>query len=66
MSLGGGANAARQYLAAGLVDVMDISLVPMLLGGGERLFEGLDDLRGLELVRTIAAPNVTHLRFGRR
>jgi len=65
VSLGGGANAARQYLTAGLVDVMDISLVPTLLGGGERLFDGLDDLRELELVRTVATPNVTHLRFAR-
>jgi dihydrofolate reductase len=67
VSLAGGANAARQYLAAGLVDEMEISLVPVLLGAGERLFEGLgDDLRGLELVRTVAAPNVTHLKFARR
>jgi hypothetical protein len=64
--LGGGANAARQYLVAGLVDEMDISLVPTLLGLGERLFEGVgDDLHGLDLVRTVAAPNVTHLKFAR-
>ena len=67
VSLAGGANAARQYLAAGLVDVMELSLAPVLLGGGERLFEGLgDDLHGLELVRTVAAPKVTHLKFARR
>ena len=67
VSLGGGANVAQQYLAAGLVDEMEINLVPTLLGGGERLFEGLgDDLHGLELVRTVAAPNVTHLKFARR
>jgi dihydrofolate reductase len=66
VSLGGGANVARQYLAAGLVDEMEINLVPVLLGSGERLFEGLDDLRGLELVSAIAAPNVTHLKLARR
>jgi dihydrofolate reductase len=67
VTLGGGARTAQQYLAAGLVDEMEISLVPILLGGGERLFEGLgDDLHGLELVRTVAAPGVTHLRFARR
>jgi dihydrofolate reductase len=67
VSLAGGANAARQYLVAGLVDEMEISLVPTLLGSGERLFDGVgDDLRGLELVRTVAAPNVTHLKFARR
>jgi dihydrofolate reductase len=67
VSLAGGANAAQQYLAAGLVDEMEIHLVPTLLGRGERLFDGVgDDLHGLELVRTVAAPNVTHLRFARR
>jgi dihydrofolate reductase len=67
VSLAGGASAARQYLAAGLVDEMEINLVPTLLGSGERLFDGLgDDLHGLELVRTIAAPRVTHLKFARR
>jgi len=67
VSLAGGANAARQYLVAGLVDEMEISLVPTLLGSGERLFDGVgDDLHGLELVRTVAAPHVTHLKFARR
>ena len=46
---------------------MDISVAPVLLGSGERLFaDGGTDLHGLELVRTVAAPNVTHLRFARR
>jgi dihydrofolate reductase len=66
VSLAGGASAAGQYLAAGLVDEMEISLVPILLGSGERLFEGVgDELHGLELVRTVAAPGVTHLKFTR-
>jgi hypothetical protein len=38
---------------------------PTLLGGGERLFDGVGDLQGLRLVRTVAAPDVTHLRFVR-
>ncbi len=67
VSLAGGAKAAQQYLAAGLVDEMEINLVPTLLGSGERLLDGLgDDLHGLELVRTVAAPKVTHLKFARR
>jgi dihydrofolate reductase len=67
VSLAGGARAARQYLVAGLVDEMEINLAPTLLGGGERLFDGVgDDLHGLELVRTVAALQVTHLRFARR
>ena len=62
----GGAKAAQQYLAKGAVDEMDISLVPILLGAGERLFEGLGaDLHGLTLVRTIAAADVTHLKYAR-
>lgn len=67
VSLAGGASAAQQYLAAGLVDEMEINVVPTLLGSGERLFDGVgDDLHGLELVRTVAARSVTHLKFGRR
>jgi dihydrofolate reductase len=66
VALAGGADVARQYLRAGLVDEMQIHLVPLLLGAGERLFEGLSELGDLELVRTVAAPNVTHLKFARR
>jgi dihydrofolate reductase len=66
VSLAGGAHAAQQYLKAGLVDEMEINLAPVLLGSGERLFDGLgDDLHGLELVRTVAAPKVTHLKFAK-
>lgn len=63
--LGGGANAGRQYLLAGLVDEMELSLVPILLGSGERLFDGVDDLRGLELVRTMATPKAIHMKFAK-
>ena len=67
VSVAGGAKAAQQYLIAGLVDEMEISLVPTLLGSGERLFDGVgDDLHGLKLVRTVAAPQVAHLRFIKR
>jgi len=67
VSLAGGARAAQQYLVAGRVDEMEISLVPTLLGSGERLFDGVgNDLHGLQLVRTVAAPKVTHLKFARR
>lgn len=67
VSLAGGASAAQQYLAAGFVDEMEISIAPTLLGAGEHLFEGVgDDLHGLEHVRTVVAPNVTHIKFSRR
>ncbi|MEA2713427.1 MAG: hypothetical protein QOK27_1388 [Gemmatimonadales bacterium] len=65
VSLAGGAKAAQQYLKAGLVDEMEIHLAPTLLGAGERLFEGIKDLGGLRPVRTVAAPDVTHLKFVR-
>jgi dihydrofolate reductase len=67
VSLAGGAKAAQQYLAGGLVDEMEIHLAPILLGAGERLFDGLGgDLHGLALARTVAAPDVTHLKFARQ
>jgi dihydrofolate reductase len=65
VSLAGGANAARQYLIGGCIDEMQVSIAPILLGSGERLFDGVDDLHGLELVRTVAAPKVVHLKFER-
>ncbi len=66
VSLAGGASASSQYLAADLVDEMEINLVPTLLGSGERLFDGVGgDLHGLTLVRTVAAGDVVHLKFAR-
>src|SRR5262245_15498993 len=61
VSLAGGANVCAQYLAEGLVDEMEINLAPTVLGSGERLFDGVGDLHGLELVRTVATPKVIHL-----
>jgi dihydrofolate reductase len=66
VALAGGANVAQQYLNAGLVDEMELHLVPTLLGGGERLFDSVKDLDGLRPVRTVATPDVTHLKFARR
>ncbi|MEO6143993.1 MAG: dihydrofolate reductase family protein [Dermatophilaceae bacterium] len=66
ISLAGGAQTARQYLEADLVDEMEINLVPVLLGEGERLFDGLGAGNPrLAHVRTVAAPGVTHLKFDR-
>lgn len=65
VALAGGARAAQQYLSAGLVDEMQLHQVPMLLGGGERLFGNVADMHDLVLVRTVAAPNVVHLKFAR-
>jgi dihydrofolate reductase len=64
VTLGGGASAAQQYLAAGLVDEIELHLVPLLLGGGARLFDNLggSNLK-LEPVRAVEAPGVTHLKY---
>ena len=64
VSLGGGANVAQQYLAAGLIDEIEISVVPLLLGNGARLFDNLGDAQlELEQVRVTEAPGVAHLRY---
>jgi dihydrofolate reductase len=62
--IGGGASVIRQYLAAGLVDEANLSVVPMLLGAGERPLDiGGDTGLALEQTRVIEAPGVTHLRY---
>ena len=63
VALGGGASVARQYLAAGLVDELELAVVPILLGAGERLFDGLGPDLKLEQLRAIEAPGVTHLKY---
>jgi dihydrofolate reductase len=61
--IGGGASIINQYLAAGLVDELELHIVPLVLGGGARLFDGVGrDLR-LEQVRAVEAPGVTHLKY---
>jgi dihydrofolate reductase len=66
VSLAGGASVANQYLAAGLLDELVISVVPRILGGGAKLFDNLGDpLPELEQVESISAPGVTHIRYAR-
>jgi dihydrofolate reductase len=62
VSLGGGADVARQYLAAGLLDELRIHVVPVLLGGGVRLFDGVGPQQ-LEVTRVLESSGVTHLRY---
>jgi dihydrofolate reductase len=60
----GGASAAQQAIAAGLVDEFDLQLIPVLLGGGIRLFDHIDAGQiELEPTRVIASPHLTHLRY---
>jgi dihydrofolate reductase len=64
VSLAGGASVAQQYLSAGLLDELHLHVVPTLLGGGTRLFDGaVPDAIGLEPTRVISSPTVTHLRY---
>jgi dihydrofolate reductase len=64
VALGGGANVAQQYLRAGLIDEMQLHLVPVLLGDGARLFDNLADAEiELECTRAVEAPGVTHLTY---
>jgi dihydrofolate reductase len=64
VSIGGGASTGQQALKAGLVDEVQLTVAPVLLGGGVRLFEGLgpDDAE-FELVRVIEGPKATHLKY---
>ena len=63
VNLGGGAQAGQQYLNAGLLDELCINLVPVVLGGGTRLLDGIDPGVKLELVGVVDAPGVTHLTY---
>ena len=64
VALAGGANVAQQYLRAGLIDEMQIHLVPILLGDGVRLFDNLQGVDArLECTRAVEAPGVTHLSY---
>jgi dihydrofolate reductase len=64
VALAGGADVAQQYLAAGLIDELEIHVVPVLLGGGARLFDHLGgSVAELEQVRAVGAPGVTHIKY---
>jgi dihydrofolate reductase len=66
VSLGGGASVAQQYLAAGLLDEVVVAVVPIVLGGGARLFDNLGAAAPeLEQVEAVGAPGVTHIRYVR-
>src|ERR687888_549642 len=62
--LWGGAQVINQYLAAGLLDELELHVVPVLLGDGARLFDNLGAPRvQLEQVRSVEGPGVTHLKY---
>jgi dihydrofolate reductase len=60
----GGGQIIRQYLAAGLLDELELHVVPVLLGGGSRIFDNLGEAGvQLEQVRAVEAPGVAHLKY---
>src|SRR3954464_11870457 len=64
--IGGGATVIRDFAAAGLVDHMHVVVVPILLGGGSRLWDGLEGLESQYEIESASAPSgVTHLTFTR-
>jgi dihydrofolate reductase len=67
ITLGGGADVARQYLKAGLIDEMEIHVVPVLLGDGARLFDNTDRRQtAYECIRVVNSPSVSHYKYRRR
>jgi dihydrofolate reductase len=62
VAIAGGAVAVQQYLAAGLLDELYLHIVPIVLGGGERLLQNVGDPI-LEPIQVVASPAVTHVRY---
>jgi dihydrofolate reductase len=58
-----GATTAQTALEAGVLDELQIHQIPVLFGGGRRLFELLPERIELEIVRVIDTPEVTHIRY---
>ncbi len=59
----GGADVIRQALRAGLVEELSISIAPVVLGGGKRLFDGFDEPVSLEHLRLLQSPFATHITY---
>jgi len=62
VAIAGGASTVNQALAAGALDELYLHVVPITLGAGERLFEGVGDVE-LEPVKVVSSPAVTHVRY---
>ena len=65
--IGGGPSTIREFLAADLIDQMHVAIVPIVLGRGERLWDGLENLELRFNMEAVTSPSgVTHLTFTRR
>ena len=62
VSIAGGGSTVQQYVAAGLLDELYLHIVPIVLGAGERLLDGVGDPK-LEPIEVVHSPAVTHLRY---
>lgn len=60
--IAGGASTVRQALNAGVVDELTLDVAPVLLGAGERLFDGVDGVE-LEPIEVLNSPLATHIRY---
>ncbi|TKV61290.1 dihydrofolate reductase [Nakamurella flava] len=65
VDIAGGASTVRQALNAGVVDELTLDIAPVLLGGGESLFDGVRDF-DFEPVEVLHSPLTTHVRYRRR
>jgi dihydrofolate reductase len=59
----GGADVIRQALRDGYIDELSISIAPVVLGGGKRLFDGFDETVTLEPVAAVQSPFATHITY---
>jgi dihydrofolate reductase len=59
----GGADVIRQALRAGFVEELSISIAPIVLGGGKRLFDDFDETMSFEHVRLLQSPFATHISY---
>ena len=64
VDIAGGASTVQQALAAGVVDELTLDIAPVLLGSGERIFDGIESF-GFEPVEVLQSPLATHIRYQR-
>jgi len=64
VDIAGGASTVRQALIAGVIDELTLDIAPVLLGSGERIFDGVESF-GFEPVEVLPSPLTTHIRYRR-
>ena len=64
VDIAGGASTVRQALLAGVIDELTLDIAPVLLGSGERMFDGIESF-GFEPIEVLHSPLATHIRYRR-